>query len=57
MSDEQAPEEAPIKKRTVSEELEVAGGQLVGKMQDIVKQGNVRRLIVRNSNGRVLLDC
>jgi hypothetical protein len=57
MSDEQIPDEVPVKKKkTVSEELEIAGGQLIGKIQDIVKQGNVRRLIIRNSEGRVLLD-
>jgi hypothetical protein len=57
MSDEQIPNEVTEnKKKTVSEELEVAGGQLIGKIQDIVKQGNVRRLIIRNSEGRVLMD-
>jgi hypothetical protein len=44
------------KKKTVTEELEIAGGQLVEKVKELVKQGNARRLIIRTNTGRVLLD-
>lgn len=43
-------------KRTFSEELEVAGSQLVDRIQDIVKQGNVRKIIIRSADDRVLLE-
>ena len=43
-------------KRTISEEIEVAGNQLVERVQDIVKQGNVRRLVIRSADDRVLLE-
>jgi hypothetical protein len=43
-------------KRTFTEEVEVAGNQVVGKVQDLIKQGNIRRLIVKTKEGRVLLD-
>ncbi len=43
-------------KRTISEELEVTGGQLVEKLQDIVRKGNVRRIIIRSADDRVLLE-
>ncbi len=38
------------------EEIEVQGNQLVEKVQDIIKEGNVRRLIIRTQDDRVLLD-
>jgi len=42
--------------RTFSEQLEVAGSQLVEKVQEIIKQGNVRRVVIRTAEDRVLLD-
>jgi len=38
------------------EEIEVQGNQLVEKVQGIIKEGNVRRLIIRTQDDRVLLD-
>ena len=38
------------------EVIEIAGDQLVGRVKELVKEGNVRRLIVRRSNGDVLLE-
>jgi hypothetical protein len=42
--------------RTFSEELEVAGNQLVSRVQDLIAQGNVRRIIIRNAENEVLMD-
>jgi len=42
--------------RTWIEEIEVAGGQLVDRVKEIIAQGNVRRLIIRNAEGHVLLE-
>lgn len=58
MSDEQTQmnEENVEKKKTISEELEVAGNQLVDRVQDLVKQGNVRRIIIKNPDDDVLLE-
>jgi hypothetical protein len=44
------------KTHTVSEQLEVAGNQLVTQVQDLIKQGNARRLIIRNADNEVLMD-
>jgi hypothetical protein len=38
------------------EEIEVQGNQLVERVQEIIKEGNVRRLIVRTADDRVLFD-
>ncbi|MBD3309470.1 DUF4342 domain-containing protein [candidate division KSB3 bacterium] len=46
-----------MKRRHVwSEELEVAAHELVGRVKEIVKEGNVRRVIVRKPNDDPLLD-
>lgn len=51
---EHTPEEKP--KRTITEEIEVAGGQVVEQLKSIVREGNVRRVVVKTADGRVLLD-
>lgn len=38
------------------EEIEVAGSDLVERVKEIVAEGNVRRLIIRNANNEVLLE-
>jgi len=38
------------------EEIEIVGDQLVGRVKELIKEGNVRRLIIRNSDGNVLLE-
>lgn len=43
-------------KRTINEELEVAGSQLVSRVKELVNQGNIRRVIIRNADDKVLLD-
>lgn len=48
------PKESPA--RTFNEELEVAGNQLVERVKELLEQGNIRRLIIRNSEGRTLLE-
>jgi len=43
-------------KRNFSEELEVTGGQLVDRVKELIEEGNVRRLIIRNPEGRTMLE-
>lgn len=51
------PENEPAeKKKTVSEEVEVAAKDISKRLQEIIEEGNVRRIIVRTQEGRVLLD-
>ena len=42
--------------QTFSEEIEVAGNELVDRVKELVEEGNVRRLIIRNAEGRVLME-
>jgi len=48
--------EQPQRERTWSEEIEVAGHELVERIKQLVAQGNVRRLIIRKPNGERLLE-
>lgn len=41
---------------TRSEEFQFSGDALLGKVKEILHAGNVRRLIVKNEEGRVIVD-
>ena len=41
--------------RTVVEEFQVTGRELVRKVEELIHEGNIRRIVIRQ-NGRVLLD-
>jgi hypothetical protein len=41
---------------TVMEEFTVSGGRLKDKLKELIREGNVRRIILRNPQGRTLLD-
>jgi len=38
------------------EEFKVSGGKLMEKLKSLIKEGNVRRVVLRNPEGRVLMD-
>ena len=38
------------------EEIEIAGNQLVERVKDLIAEGNVRRLIIRNAEDKILLE-
>jgi len=42
--------------KTRTEEFTLDGEKLVSKVKDLVKQGNIRRISVRNKEGRSLID-
>lgn len=39
-----------------SEEIKVTGGKLLETVKNVVRAGNVRRVVVRNGAGRPVLD-
>lgn len=39
-----------------SEEFQFSGDTLIGKIKEIIRAGNVRRVIIKNEEGRVLID-
>lgn len=38
------------------EEIEIAGSQLVEQVKELINEGNVRRLIIRTQDSKVLLE-
>lgn len=42
--------------KTRSEEFQVNGEELVARIKELVRQGNIRRISVRNEEGRTLVD-
>lgn len=55
-SDGPNPETAPHAERTAREEFRVSGEAVVAKVKELVREGNVRRIILKNDDGRVLLE-
>ena len=43
-------------KRTFTEEIEVMGSQLVQQVKDLLKEGNVRQLRLKASDGDIMLE-
>jgi len=39
-----------------TEEFQVSGEELLAKIKELVHQGNIRRVIIRNQEGRNLID-
>ena len=39
-----------------SEEFQFKGNTLLAKIEEIIRQGNIRRIIIKNEEGRVLVD-
>lgn len=52
----QKPNVPPTDKSQWAEIIEVAGNELVDRVKDLVEEGNVRRLIIRNANNDVLIE-
>jgi len=46
----------PREERTWTEEIEVAGHELVERVKKLVAAGNVRRVIIRTPNDELLLE-
>jgi hypothetical protein len=39
-----------------TEEFQVRGEELVAKIKELIHQGNIRRVIIKNESGRTLID-
>jgi hypothetical protein len=39
-----------------SEEFQVNGDELIAKIKELIHEGNVRRISIRNEEGRTLID-
>ncbi len=48
--------ESSKEERTWIEEIEVAGSELVGRVKELISEGNVRRLIIKKPDGSLLME-
>ncbi len=56
MSDEQVQaEDKASGEKTTTEEFKVAGDQIMAKIKELVHEGNVRRITVKNDQGATLV--
>jgi len=39
-----------------TEEFQVRGDMLIGKIKELIHEGNVRRVVIKNEEGRTLID-
>jgi len=44
------------KERDWKKEIEIAGSELINRIKEIIKEGNIRKLIIRKETGEVLLE-
>lgn len=50
MSDEKKNE------KTRSEEFKISGGEILSKIKDLIHEGNIRRIILKDEHGRTFLE-
>jgi hypothetical protein len=39
-----------------TEEFQVKGEEIVSKIKEILHEGNIRRVVIKNESGRILID-
>ena len=44
------------KENTRTEEFEFSGDRLIAQIKELIKQGNIRRVMIKSEDGRVLVD-
>lgn len=42
--------------KVIVEEFKISGDALVAKIKDLIHQGNIRRIILKNENGHTLIE-
>ena len=48
--------ETPRSDESVFEELKIEGRELLARVTDLIREGNVRRLIIKNEEGITLME-
>ncbi|MEX0685763.1 MAG: DUF4342 domain-containing protein [Balneolales bacterium] len=47
---------AAMMSNTIFEEIKVSGNQLLNQVKKLIRKGNVRRVIIKDRNGRTLVE-
>ena len=56
MSDEQAESQKAGEERVRKEEFQVSGDAVISKIKELIHEGNVRRIILKNEEGKTLIE-
>ena len=43
-------------KKTRKEEFKLSGGEIVDKIKQLIHEGNIRRIIIKNEEGKTLME-
>jgi hypothetical protein len=46
----------PTQEKTTTEEFKLDGDELLAKVRELLHEGNVRRIILKNSDGNVMVE-
>jgi CBS domain-containing protein len=46
----------PEDEKTNAEEFTISGSDLVDKVKELIHEGNVRRIVIKNEEGRILIE-
>jgi hypothetical protein len=49
-------EEKEKKERTWTEEFRVTGGEIINKIKELIHEGNVRKIILKDEEGKTFLE-
>ncbi len=44
------------KKKTRTEEFRLSGGEIINKIKELIHEGNIRRIILKNEEGKVFME-
>jgi CBS domain-containing protein len=53
---EEAPQDESQHTQTRTEEFKVTGDAMVAKVKELLHEGNVRRIIIKNEDGKTLIE-
>lgn len=42
--------------KTRSEEFKITGGEIIDRIKELIHQGNIRRIIIKNESGEILVE-
>ncbi|NEO21350.1 MULTISPECIES: DUF4342 domain-containing protein [unclassified Moorena] len=48
--------EADVQPKVSVEEFSISGNDLIDKVKDLINQGNIRRIMIKNEQDRILLE-
>lgn len=48
--------EKKSEEKTRREEFKITGGEIIDRIKELIHQGNIRRIIIKNESGEILVE-